>query len=109
MSSGNHAVEQTDRRLGDPRLIEELDHERQIDIETKNVVRPGFAASAEPGDASEYDDPLNGVLVLQEGEDLLHQRLAPTLVCFAQVDASNKDFIVHAYSSLQISSERLIP
>jgi hypothetical protein len=55
-----------ERRLSDLRLIEELDHQREIDIEPKNIIRTNLTTCAEPGDASEDSHPLNGVLVLQK-------------------------------------------
>jgi hypothetical protein len=49
-----------DGRLRDLRLIEELDHQRQIDSETEHVIRVNLPIGAKPGDASEDGDSLHG-------------------------------------------------
>jgi hypothetical protein len=70
-------------RLNDLWLIEELDHQGQIDIEPKNVIRANLPACTEPGDASEDSDPLNGMSILQKCEDLLHQGFSLSVIGFA--------------------------
>lgn len=83
MPSRNQIVEQMDGCLSDLRLIEELDHQGQIDIESKDVIRANFPTCAKPGDPSEDSDPLNGMPILQKCEDLLHQRSSPSVIGFA--------------------------
>ena len=73
MSLRNHSLKQMDGRLRGRRLIEELDHQRKIDVEPQHVVRVNLAIGAEAGDASEDSDSLHRVLVVQRREDLPHQ------------------------------------
>jgi hypothetical protein len=54
-----------DRRLSGRRLIEELDHQGQIDVKPQHVVRVNHAIGAKAGDASEDRDPTHGVPVVQ--------------------------------------------
>ena len=63
MSAGNQIVEEMDSRLRHLRLVEELDHQGQIDIEPQDVVGVDLPACAKPGDASEDRDSLHGVAV----------------------------------------------
>ena len=95
MSDGNHIVKEMDRRLGDSRLIEEFDHQWQIDSEPQHVVRVNLPIGAKPGDPPEDRDPLHGVPVMQSRKDLPHQVSAPALIAFAQIDSNHEDVIRH--------------
>ena len=48
VSLNNHALTEVDRRLGRRRLIEEFDHQREIDVKPKHVVRVNLAAAPNP-------------------------------------------------------------
>src|SRR5580704_11743157 len=95
MSAGNQIVEEMDSRLRHLRLVEELDHQGQIDIEPQDVVGVDLPACAKPGDASEDRDSLHGVAVVQNREDLPHQGFAPSVIRFAQIDSNHEDVIRH--------------
>ena len=71
--SRNQILEQIEGRFHDRRLIEEFDHQGQIDSEPEEVVRVNLPACAKPCDASEDSDPLHGMPVMQKRQDLPHQ------------------------------------
>ena len=48
--SGNQILKQIDGRFRDRRLVEEFDHQGQIDSEPEQVVRVNLPACAKPGD-----------------------------------------------------------
>ena len=48
VSLRNHGLKEMDRRLGGRRLIEEFDHQREIDVEPQHVVRVNLAIGAKP-------------------------------------------------------------
>ena len=77
VSLNNHRLEEMDGRLGGRRLIEELDHQGEIDVKPQHVVRVNLAIGAKAGDASEDSNPLHRVLIVQSREDLPHQICAP--------------------------------
>ena len=52
-----------DRSLSGRRLIEEFDHQGQIDTEPQHVVRVNLAIGAKPGDASEDSHAFHGMPV----------------------------------------------
>jgi hypothetical protein len=95
MFSGNQIVEKMDRRLRDLRLIEKLDHQGQIDIEAQDIIGMDLAARPEPRDASEDRDPLHGVAVVQNREDLLHEGSAPSVIRFTEINANHEDVSRH--------------
>jgi len=64
VSSRNQIVKQVDGRLRDLPLIEEFDHQGQIDGEPKQVIRVNLPIGPKAGDASEDGDPLHGSLAL---------------------------------------------
>ena len=82
---------QSDRRFGNTRLVEELDDERQIDVEAKQVRGVHLAALAEAGDAAEHYDALHPPLVVQNVQHLLHEGLASPMLGFSEVDARRAD------------------
>ena len=67
MRFGNEIAEQANGRFRDLGLIEELDNQREIDVEPQKVVGVDLAARAEAGDAAEDRDSLHGVPVMQKG------------------------------------------
>ena len=106
MSLSNHSFKEMDRGLGGSRLIEELDHQGQIDVKSQHVVRVNLAIGAKAGDASEDSDSLHRVLVMQRRKDLPHQICAAALIAFAQIDANHEDVSRHSVApSLQVSRE----
>ena len=48
-----------------------------------------LAARAEAGDAAEDRNALHFVLIVQKGQNLLHQRLAVSMIRFAEIDADH--------------------
>jgi hypothetical protein len=46
VSLSNHSFKEMDRGLGGSGLIEELDHQRQIDVKSQHVVRMNLAIGA---------------------------------------------------------------
>jgi len=82
-SLSNHSLKEVDRRLGGRGLIEEFDHQGQIDVESQHVVRVNLAIGAKPGDAPEDGHSFHGVSVMQGREDLPHQGCAPPVIRFA--------------------------
>ena len=68
MSLSNDSLKEMDRRLDGRRLIEEFDHQRQIDVKSQHVVRVNLAIGAKAGDASEDSDSLHRVLVMRLAE-----------------------------------------
>jgi hypothetical protein len=95
VSSRNQIVEQVDGRLRDLRLIEEFDHQGQIDGEPKQVIRMNLPIGPKAGDASEDGDPLHGMPVVQKREDLSHQGFAPSVIRFAQIDPDHEYIVRH--------------
>ena len=63
----NEIVEQANGRFRYLGLIEELDDQREIDVEPQKVIGVDLAARAEPGDAAENRDSLHGVPDHAEG------------------------------------------
>ncbi len=95
VSLSNHRLKEMDRRLGGRRLIEEFDHQRQIDINSQHVVRVNLAIGAKPGDAPEDGHSFHGVSVVQSREDLAHQGCAPPAIPFAQINSNHEDLSRH--------------
>ena len=83
VSLSNHSLKELDRRRGSWRLIEEFDHQRQINAQPQHVVRVNLAIGAKPGDAPEDGHSFHGVSVMQGREDLPHQGCAPPVISFA--------------------------
>jgi len=83
VSLNNHALKEVDRRLGRRRLIEEFDHQREIDVKPQHVVRVNLAIGAKPRDTPEDGHAFHGVSVVQSREDLPHQGCAPPVIRFA--------------------------
>ena len=63
----NEIVEQPNGRFRYLGLIEELDDQREIDVEPQKVIGVDLAARAEAGNAAENRDSLHGVPVMQKG------------------------------------------
>jgi hypothetical protein len=95
MFSRNQIIEQMDGRLRHLRLIEELDHQGQIDTEPKDIIGVDLPTCTEPGDASEDRDPFHGVPVVQNREDLPHQGFAPSVIGLAQIDPNHENVVPH--------------
>lgn len=91
MPSGNEAADELDSRLGRLRLIEELDHQGQSEIEPQHVVRVNLAVSAKAGDPSEDRDPPHGVPVVQNRKDLIHKGFTPSMIPFAEIDPNHQN------------------
>jgi|HubBroStandDraft_6_1064221.scaffolds.fasta_scaffold1738218_1 hypothetical protein len=83
VSLGDHRLKEMDRRLSGWRLVEEFDHQGQIDVKPQHVVRVNLTISAEPGHASEDSDSFHDVPVVQSREDLPHQGFASPVIRFA--------------------------
>src|SRR6202035_5023230 len=86
-------------------LIEELDDQREIDVEPQKVVGVDLAARTEACDTAEDRDSLHGVPVMQKGEDFLHQRPSLSMVTFAEIDAHHQHVVAHPILPLQISRD----
>ena len=93
MSAGNQIVKQMDGCFRYLRLVEEFNHQWQVDSEPEHVIRVNLPIRAKPGDPSEDRDPLHGVPVVQNREDLPHQGSAPSVIRFAQIDSNHQDVI----------------
>ena len=65
MPLSNQGLKKTNGGFRSRRLIEELDHQRKIDVQSQDVVRVHLPARAESCNASEDSDALHGVLVVQ--------------------------------------------
>ena len=53
VSLSNHSFKEMDRGLRGSGLVEELDHQGEIDVESQHVVRVNLAIGAKAGDRSE--------------------------------------------------------
>ena len=98
MFSRNQIIQQMDSCFRDLRLIEEFDHQGKIDIEPQDIVGVDLPARPESCNASEDRDPLHGVPVMQDREDLLHKRSAPSVIRFAQIDPNHEDVVRHRFA-----------
>jgi hypothetical protein len=95
MFSRNQIIEQMDGRLRDLRLIEELDHQGQIDTKPQDIIGVDLPTCAESGDASEDRDPFHGVPIVQNRKDLPHQGFASPVIRFTEINANHEDVSRH--------------
>jgi hypothetical protein len=97
MSSLSEIVEWMNGSFGDLRLIEEFNCERQIYIQSKDVIGANLTAGAKAGESAEYRDASDGVLILKQGQNLLHQPFTPPVIRLAQVDPHDQNVVGHRF------------
>jgi hypothetical protein len=92
---GNQVVEQAKDSLDNGGRIEKLDDQWQIDQDTQNVRGVDLPGIAKTGDSPENCHASHSVLVVQNVQDLLHERLTPTVICFADINANDCNLGFH--------------
>ena len=97
---GNQMIDEMDSRFRDRRLIEELNHQRQIDMEPQHIASVYLSVGAKPGDPSEDRDSIDGAPIAQNRQNLPHQRRAPSAIPFAEINSNHREVIRHALLSL---------
>ena len=91
----NEPIQQGNRGIHDSRFVVELNGQRQIDVETKQVSRVHGAILTKPRDAAKDDNTLNTLLIMQDIQDFLHQRSSAAMIGFAEVDTSDRYLVIH--------------
>jgi hypothetical protein len=95
MTCRNQAFEQSEDGLRDLRRVEEFDHKREIDHDTQHIGGVNLTGISDPCNATENSDASDLVLVMQNVQNLLHQRLALAMIRLAQVDPDHCDVGLH--------------
>jgi hypothetical protein len=83
VSLGGHRLKEMDRRLSGWRLVEESDHQGQIDVKPQHVVRVNSPSAPNPATPLKDSDSFHDVPVVQSREDLPHQGFASPVIRFA--------------------------
>lgn len=91
----NNFIEQVHSCHRDGGLVVKFDHDRQVDGQPQDICGVHFAFAAEARYSTKHDNTVNAMPIVQNVQDLLHERLAEPMVGLFQINPYDDDFVIH--------------